>query len=239
MKIFQKANTMRNIFFLLMTVLIISCTTQKHPTTNPQIYWVNSLKVSCTGVAPMKCLQVQKNKTIEKGKWQNFYANIEGFEFQTGYIYKLSVKEEKTDPAKVPADGSSVKYTLVEVLEKNPDPKFRIHDIWALEAIDGTAVEKPHENDRMQTPKIEVNLTKMTIMGTDGCNNFNGSIKNIEENELTFGPIAATMKMCYDMNIPDKFNTAINKVGKYKIENLKLYLFDEKGSELLRFRKVD
>jgi hypothetical protein len=41
------------------------------------------------------------------------------------------------------------------------------------------------------------------------------------------------------MDIPDKFNKAINKVSKFKTENLKLYLFDNAGAELLRFKKVD
>jgi heat shock protein HslJ len=230
---------MKTTLFLITGILLMSCSSLKLTSQNQQIYWINSLRVSCTGVAPMKCLQIQKGKSVEKGKWQNFYANIEGFDFEPGYIFKLSVKEEKIDPAKVPADGSSIKYTLVEVLEKNPDPKFRIHDIWALEAIDGKTLERPNENDRMQIPSIEINLTEMRIMGTDGCNNFNGSIKNIEEDELNFGPIAATMKMCYNMEIPNKFNVAINKVGTYKIKNLKLYFFDEKGTELLRFKKVD
>jgi heat shock protein HslJ len=187
----------------------------------------------------MKCLQVQKNETIEKDKWQNFYGKIEGFKFETGYIYKLSVTEEKIDPAKVPADGSSIKYTLIEVLEKKPDPKFRIHDIWALEAINREIVEKPNENDRMQIPSIEINLTEMRIMGTDGCNNFFGPVKNIEDSDITFGPLGSTMKMCYNMEIPDKFNAAMAKVSKYKIEDLKLYFFDDAGAELLRFRKVD
>lgn len=187
----------------------------------------------------MKCLQVQKNETIEKGKWQNFYSNIEGFKFEPGYIYKISVRDEKIDPAKVPVDGSSVKYTLVEVLEKSPDPKFRIHDIWALEANNGETFEKPNENDGIQFPSIEINLTEMRIMGTDGCNNFFGPVKNIEDDELTFGTMGSTMKMCFNMDIPNKFNSAINKVSRYKIENLKLYLFDDSGAELLRFRKVD
>lgn len=230
---------MKTTLFLIIGILLMSCSSLKLTSQNQQTVWINSLRVSCTGVTPMKCLQIQKGKSIEKGKWQNFYANIEGFDFEPGYIFKLSVKEEKIDPAKVPADGSSVKYTLVEVLEKNPDPKFRIHDIWALEAIDGKTVERPNDNDRMQIPSIEINLTEMRIMGTDGCNNFHGSIKSIEEDELKLGPIAATMKMCYNMEIPNKFNVAINKVGTYKIENLKLYFFDEKGTELLRFKKVD
>jgi heat shock protein HslJ len=230
---------MKTTFFLISAMLFMSCSSLKLTSKNQQTYWINSLRVSCTGVAPMKCLQIQKGKSVEKGKWQNFYANIEGFDFEPGYIYKLSVKEEKIDPAKVPADGSSIKYTLVEVLEKNPDPKFRIHDIWALEAIDGQIVEKPDENDRMQIPSIEVNITEMRIMGTDGCNNFFGPVKNIDEDELKFGPLGSTMKMCFNMDIPNKFNVAINKVSSYKIETLKLYFFDEKGSELLRFKKVD
>jgi heat shock protein HslJ len=230
---------MKTIISLAFAVLFMSFTFQKTGTVKPQIYWVNSIKVTCTGVAPMKCLQVQKSKTIKKGKWQNFYSVIEGFNFETGYIYKISVKEEKIDTAKLPADGSTNKYTLVEILEKKPDPKFRIHDIWALEAISGLNIEKPNENDLMHNPSIEINLTEMRIMGTDGCNNFRGSIKAIEDDELKFGPVAATMKMCPDMEISDKFNTAINKVGKYRIENLKLYLYDEKGTELLRFKKVD
>lgn len=230
---------MKTTFSLIIAIIFISFTFQKTGSVKPQIYWVNSLKVSCTGVAPMKCLQVQKSKTLKKGKWQNFYANIDGFNFETGYIYKLSVKEEKIEASKVPADGSSIKYSLIEVLEKKPDPKFRIHDIWVLEAINSADIEKPHENDHMKTPSIEINLTEMRIMGTDGCNNFHGSIKNIEENEITFGPIATTMMMCPDMEIPGKFNAALNKAAKFKTENLKLIFSDEKGTELLRFKKVD
>ncbi len=79
--------------------------------------------------------------------------------------------EEKMAAPKVTADGSSLKYTLVEVLGKIPDPKFLKNDIWALEAINGKIVENPNENDRMQIPSIEINLTEMKIMGTDGCNN--------------------------------------------------------------------
>ena len=116
--------TMKYILILATIIVLSCCATQKQTTTNPQIYWVNSLKVSCTGVAPMQCLQVQKNESIEKGKWQNFYSTIEGFKFEAGYVCKLSVTEEKINPAQVPADGSSIKYTLVEILEKKARPKI-------------------------------------------------------------------------------------------------------------------
>ena len=41
-----------------------------------------------------------------------------------GYLYKIEVEEEQLDPQQVPADASSIKYTLVSVLEKNEDRFF-------------------------------------------------------------------------------------------------------------------
>jgi len=108
-----------------------------------------------------------------------------------------------------------------------------------LEALEGVKFEKPKENDGMKHPTIEVNLTEMKLMGNDGCNNFFGAIKSIDEDLINFGPLGSTMKMCVNMEITTKFNNAFNKISKYKIENLKLTFFDETGKELLRFKKVD
>ena len=67
----------------------------------------------CTGVAPMKCLQVKEK---ESDSWQNFYTNIEGFTYEPGYEYVLKVKTEKIENP--PMDGSSIKYTLVKQVSK-------------------------------------------------------------------------------------------------------------------------
>ncbi len=230
---------MKNILILTIFFLITSCATQKQIATNPYIMWVKGAKIDCTGVGPMKCMQVQKNDVIEPGKWQNFYNEIDGFRFQSGNLCKLLVTEEKLDKSQIPADGSSIKYKLVEVLEKKPDPIFVLHDIWVLEAIKGKPILSPGNNTVLINPSIEINITEMKIMGTDGCNQFSGSIKNVEEGILEFGNLAATMKMCINMDIPDNFNKAISKVRKYKIEKLKLTFFDDTGSEILLFKKVD
>ena len=231
---------MKTILLYIFVVTVTACnTTMMTKKNTEQIWWVNSYKVPCTGVAPMSCLQIQKSENIEQRKWQNFYTEIEGFVFEPGYLQKIKVKEEKLNPAQVPADGSSVKYTLVEVLEKKSDERFAIHDIWVLEAIDAVSIPKSPDNDKMETPVLEINVTEMKVMGSDGCNQIHGPIKVLDGEKLEFGAMAATRKMCIRMDIPDKFNTVINKVGKYKIENLKLFLFDEKGTELLRFKKVD
>jgi len=230
---------MKYILYLITVVVFTSCSAQKELTTNSYIMWVKGIQVDCTGVGPMKCLQVQKNDFIEPGKWQNFYTEIEGFHFQTGSLCKLLVSEEKLDESQVPADGSSIKYKLVEVLEKKPDPIFALHDIWALETIKESQITKPDNNSRLTTPSIEINLTEMKIMGNDGCNQFFGPVKNVEKGILEFGDMGSTMKMCMNMEIPNQFNQAIAKVAKYKVEKMKLTLFDSEDMELLRFKKVD
>lgn len=185
----------------------------------------------------MSCLQIQKNETIEQGKWQNFYAEIEGFVFEPGYLQKIRVKEEKLNPAQVPADGSSIKYTLVEVVEKKRDERFAIHDIWVLEAINGVAIAG--ENEKMQRPVLEINVTEMRLSGSDGCNRMTGAIAALDGEKLEFGNIAVTRMMCANMEIPDKFNNAISTVRKFKKEGLNLILFNESGTEVLRLKKVD
>ena len=230
---------MKRIPVLVLVLLLASCETQKKVSTNPYVMWVRGIKVDCTGIGQMKCMQVQKNDFIEPGKWQNFYGKIEGFQFQYGNLSKLMVSEEELDPSKIPADGSSMKYKMVELLEKKPDPIFELHDIWKIEAIGSLVIQNPGNNSNFTAPSIEINLTEMKIMGNDGCNQFFGPVKNVEEGIIQFGNIAGTMKICVNMEIPDNFNKAMTQVKKYKRDGLILYFLAERGNELLRFKKVD
>ncbi len=80
-----------------------------------KILYVNAKWVPCSGVAPMQCLQVRENL---QDNWRLHYGVIEGFTFEPGYLYELKIREETI--ANPPADGSSKKWTLVEVLRKTP-----------------------------------------------------------------------------------------------------------------------
>jgi hypothetical protein len=75
--------------------------------------WIEPALVDCEGGAgPQLCLEVARS---EDGKLELFYSEIEGFDFQEGTSYVIDVSvEEVADP---PADGSSLRYTLVEVIE--------------------------------------------------------------------------------------------------------------------------
>ncbi|WP_107312824.1 DUF4377 domain-containing protein [Burkholderia metallica] len=69
----------------------------------------------CTGVAPMECLQVRSSPNEP---WSLWYAGIEGFAYQPGYLYTLEVDEYRV--AQPPADGSSIRWVLKRVVERRP-----------------------------------------------------------------------------------------------------------------------
>lgn len=70
----------------------------------------------CVGVGPMKCLVVNG---------QFFYDTIEGFQYEEGFTYELSVKKslafDTEDPRQIPADANKYQYELVEVLQKRAE----------------------------------------------------------------------------------------------------------------------
>ncbi|ABX12911.1 DUF4377 domain-containing protein [Nitrosopumilus maritimus] len=78
-----------------------------------KIFHVDSSLVDCVGVGPMKCMQIREDPN---SNWQNFYDSIQGFDYAEGKSYKISVKV--TDVESPPADASSKKYELIEILDQ-------------------------------------------------------------------------------------------------------------------------
>ncbi len=76
--------------------------------------WIKPNLVDCVGEAPQKCMQVAE---AEGGEFFYFYDQIGGFTFEEGTTYVLDVQvEEVPDP---PADASSLRYTLVDLVEES------------------------------------------------------------------------------------------------------------------------
>jgi heat shock protein HslJ len=219
----------------LLVLLLLVLISPGQAMNNESILWVNSFTVQCEGVAPMTCLQVQESDSPEPGKWMNFYSSIDGFSFEAGYLYKLRIRKEALE--NVPADASSVRYVLVELLEKTRDPKINMHDIWAVTSIKGEPVEMRQEGQA--APLIEISLSAMRVMGKDGCNNFTGQIAKFDDGVIEFGPIATTRMMCRDMAVPDRFNSAMRLVSNYRLEPGRLVLLDSDGNELIACKKID
>lgn len=97
--------------FISAALLLTACQGSVAP--QGETLYINSQLVDCVGVGPMQCMQVRSDK---QQPWTFFYQQIEGFQFEPGYQYQLSVsKEQLTD---VPADASSLRYQLIKVVSK-------------------------------------------------------------------------------------------------------------------------
>ena len=115
-------------------------------------------------------------------------------------------------------------------------PDYRLHDIWAIIEVDGIKINAA--DFKKDAPRMEINLTKNTVFGTDGCNTFRGSVK-VEKNTIQFGPLASTMMACFD-------NTEISsKIGKilssetltFKRENN--LVFYDNGKKVMELKHID
>lgn len=93
--------------------------------------FIDHYKVSCHGVVYQTCLLTRES---EQSPYTYFYDGIKDLDFEWGYRYQIRVRvDDIVDP---PADGSTLAYSLLEVIEKqavDPDTLFQ----FALLPIDG------------------------------------------------------------------------------------------------------
>ncbi|MEI6865436.1 META domain-containing protein [Flavicella sp.] len=214
------------ISILIIIVMIQSCSIQKNT-----VFWVSGIKTECTSGAGEKlCLKIHKGKTLDNVTWEYFYSNIEGFEFEEGFLKKVEVKEEKLK--NVPADGSSVKYTLVKELEKKVDVLAKVQGKWILNQINDNPID-----ENIKPPKIEITLNEMQIEGDNGCNNYSGPINKLTSTIIRFGNIITTQRACITKHIGREYYTLLNTVDTYQVKEGHLIFYDKNGNEILSYIK--
>lgn len=193
--------------------------------TRNEVLIVADRKADCTGVAPMKCLQVKKP---QDEKWSLFYQNIENFNYVEGYTYilRLRVNTMKNPPA----DASNLKYRLRQILHRvrtasensSEHSSGNMTDLtansWKLIAVDGASVE-------VEKAFIKFDETKKSAGGNGGCNVFGGSFER-NGKQIKISEVAATMMFCGAASeIEKKFLDSLNRVTRYEIRSGKLFLY--------------
>ena len=79
-----------------------------------RVLYVKHHNVECEAVVKMQCMLVKK---AEGDEWELFYDGIKGFEYESGYTYTLLV--EIREIAEPMADGSSIEYRLIKLVDKH------------------------------------------------------------------------------------------------------------------------
>lgn len=116
-------------------------------------------------------------------------------------------------------------------------PTARLHDVWALDRLGDEAYAPV---DGLEHPTLELNLTDMRALGTDGCNRFTGSIMEVSATTLRIGPLAGTRKLCrVGRDVTDGFNDALAQTTSYRLGGGGLTLVGSGGEALAVLRHVD
>lgn len=111
---------------------------------------------------------------------------------------------------------------------------MRLHDIWALESIDGEKVVIDESIKNL--PKIEIYVEEERVYGNTSCNSFNGKAE-MDENHISFSKIIATEIACPN-DLEQRFLSAIDKVDNYKFGKMRLFLLEGEVERMV-FRKID
>ncbi|SDY58462.1 META domain-containing protein [Hymenobacter psychrophilus] len=112
---------------------------------------------------------------------------------------------------------------------------YRLHDLWALESMDGQAVVAAQFGQKK--PYLELNLTTEQVLGFSGCNGLGGSLTP-ERAGLRFGTLRGTMMACPALAFEQKFLKALSGQSfTHQIENRRLTL--KNRTSTLVFRKFD
>ncbi|MGG6231117.1 META domain-containing protein [Tenacibaculum sp. SDUM215027] len=142
------------------------------------------------------------------------------------FPYSVTVKYKK---------GKETEFTTLEGCGQYIT-NYRLHDIWALEELNGSKVAK--EDFGKELPYIEINAAKNTFMGTSGCNRITGKLFS-ERERIRFINIASTEMLCTKGNKKEQeFTKALESTISYTIGNNRL-TFLNPDKTLLVFKKVD
>ncbi len=213
---------------LLFTLLLSACVAVE-PTTNSATVpapnqtvpaaeeitlFVGPEEVACEGVAPRECLLVKRSAEAD---YEFFYDSIDGFIFVPGYEYELRVL--RTTVENPPADGSSLAYTLLDVVSQEPayqGEALPLEDtMWTLVAF---GAEDMVVYNRAETP-VTARLRSDTLGGSSGCNNYSTSYM-LEDGTLSLGAIASTRMACPEAptQVEQAYLNALASVGDLAIE---------------------
>ncbi|MEJ2195813.1 MAG: META domain-containing protein [Ignavibacteriaceae bacterium] len=118
--------------------------------------------------------------------------------------------------------------------DNNKTKVNQLHDIWALEFINGESFVM--DDQTRNYPMIEIYVKEERVHGNTGCNTINGTIK-IDGNKIKFSQMIAT-KMACPGDLEYRLLSAFEVIDNYKMKNLRLFLYEGEKEKLV-FRKAD
>ncbi|CAM1339275.1 META domain-containing protein [Tenacibaculum aestuarii] len=104
---------------------------------------------------------------------------------------------------------------------------------WIAARIEGAPI-----NRMLKTPRIKISLEEMRLSGNNGCNDYTALINKISEDKIEIGHIAATQKMCRDMQIGADYLKMLQSSVSFEVKEDLLKFYNKEGGETISFLKV-
>ena len=195
--------------------------------------YVGPERMPCTGVAPQMCLQVKENISEN---YSLFYDNIEGFCYSPGYEYVIRVMEESVENP--PADASSKKWTLVEVISKTGNVTAS-----GLEGVnwhlDSYLSQEGETVCVLPNTQVTALFESSRISGNGGCNNYGGQYV-ADGTNLTISDVVSTLMFCAE-NVSDQesnYLANLQSAKSYNVSGNLLRIADFNGTVVLTYSVV-
>jgi len=141
------------VYLLISLLILVGCYHDDKTLVSSDLY-INHYKSECGSRIMALCLQ---SRVSENDTWTNFYDPIIGFEYEWGYNYQLKVSIENIENP--PQDSSSLKYTLLEVVEKEKESTTSLFDI-SVSRISGLISKESNNVYKIYADKL---ITCVTI----------------------------------------------------------------------------
>lgn len=228
--------TIKILFATLISIILLqSCANSNKIQKNDNTFWVSGVKVETSnGAGKIENFLINKNDDYKTGVWQNFYAPIAGFTYEEGYLKKIEVATKVLDKNTVPADASSIQYTLVKEIDKQQDDRALLKGDWTLVKINNHPI-----NRMVAIPTLTVQVNKMMLSGNDGCNAYSANIKQLSTDSISLKPIIATMKACIQPNMASEYYAALQSAVAFKVDSNTLQIIDNNNQIVLTFLRTE
>lgn len=189
--------------------------------------FVDSQLATCSGVGLRQCMRVRSDANAD---WTLFYDAIEGFDYEAGYNYELLVTE--TPVANPPADGSSIKTTLVEVIKKEAVATASVANTeWVYQSQRASNGELTAV---LPETELTLNFGDSQASGNAGCNLFSGDYTQ-NGSALSFSTLISTERACLDAEATQQeqdFLSHLGQVAQVSLNQDLLILTDSNGTQL-------
>lgn len=199
------------------------------PTACTSVLYVAPKRADCTSVTDQYCYLIRNSP---EGNWLMHLQEIKGLDYEPGFSYKLKVKKESVKKSQ--ADGGTMRYAMVELMEKR--------DV-AADIMKEDLFGKEWKLEFLKTPGTQfLPDDKVPVLrfgedgkigGFGGCNNYFGGF-SLNGRTIKIGEIGSTKMHCEDtMDLETTYLKVLSMELRALFSDRKLILSADGGNQMI------